>query len=228
MARTEAAGRLRRGRAGGRTGGVALRWIAVPLLALAAGGCSSTGVHTAELRPLNPKATGQRGATGTARFTIDAALFTAAVDATGLSPGPHPMQIRIFGRCPPPEADTNGDGYIDIVEALRFFGPALIPLDGDIESQLAGAAVQPLALPDGTLHYRRSGSSQALMLDLERPDSTAPPRTTRLPPNGRLDLSTRSVVIQGVAPGTRLPASVETLPGVPAYMSLPVACGLID
>ncbi len=227
MESATAAGRIGETRVGGRRGRVAFT-CALLALALAAAGCAATAVHTATLRPLNPKATGPRAASGTATFTIDAGTFSAAVDAAGLSPGPHPIQIRAFGRCPTAADDANGDGYIDILEGLRSFGLALIPLDGDIESQLAGSAVQPLALADGTLHYRRTGASENLLLDLERPDSTtSTPRTTRLPPNGRLDLSTRSIVIQGVAEDTPLPASVASLPGVPAYMTLPVACGLL-
>ncbi|TAN23869.1 MAG: hypothetical protein EPN33_03365 [Acidobacteria bacterium] len=41
----------------------------------------------------------------------------------------------------------------------------------------------------------------------------------------QLDLAHRVVYIHGVPPSTKLPATVVSLPGVPAQATLPVACG---
>jgi len=42
-----------------------------------------------------------------------------------------------------------------------------------------------------------------------------------------LALESRHVVLHGVDAATPLPSSVASLPGLPAYLTLPVACGEI-
>jgi len=43
-----------------------------------------------------------------------------------------------------------------------------------------------------------------------------------------LNLAGRHVVLHGVDASTPLPSTVASLPGLPAYLTLPVACGEIS
>lgn len=42
-----------------------------------------------------------------------------------------------------------------------------------------------------------------------------------------LALEDRVIFIHGVPEGQKLPDSVQSLPGVPAYITVPIACGVI-
>ena len=44
----------------------------------------------------------------------------------------------------------------------------------------------------------------------------------------KLDLANFGIYIHGVPEDTRLPETVQSLPGVPAYMTVPIACGIIQ
>jgi hypothetical protein len=185
-------------------------------------------IYVADLRPLNanvqnnldPDAATPYGvASGKALFQVLNGTLTAIVDATGTEPaegpapdGIHPQHIHAADRCPTAAADVNGDGIVDVIEGLPFYGPILVPLDGDISNTTSEIPTFPFGMGDkGIFHYEASTSLSTLEAALNEP----------------IDLASRHVVIHGVDLATPLPESVQSLPGLPAQVTLPIACGEI-
>ena len=176
-------------------------------------------LYTANLHTLNPQAQRlldpDRDAGGTARgkafFRITGDNVQAIVQMQGVEPGmPHPQHIHAADRCPPASADVNGDGFVDVLEGVPFYGPILITLDRDITNTTTAAAGLPA--PDVTYYnYVQNGSLSAIEAAIGEP----------------LALESRHVVIHGVDLNTPLPATVASIGGLPAQLTLPIACGTI-
>ena len=173
------------------------------------------------------RADGARGvARGKATFTIRNGEVVAMVSAEGLERGMiHPQHIHAAANCPPASADVNHDGYVDVIEGVPFYGPILIPLDSDLGSQATGSFPMASGVR-GILDYVASTPLATLLGDLNAPDPNPADAVVKL--NGApLALATRHVVLHGVDGATPLPSTVASLPGLPAYLTLPVACGEI-
>ncbi|HET7456421.1 MAG TPA: hypothetical protein VFJ74_02135 [Gemmatimonadaceae bacterium] len=185
-------------------------------------------LYVAELHPLNawvqqrldPDPRTPRGVTeGKAYFRVKDGMLTAVVDVQGAEPndsplpeGLHPQHIHAASQCPPMSADVNGDRIVDVIEGLPFYGAILVPLDGDISNTTSEIPTFPIATGDkGTYHYTASTSLATLEAAIGAP----------------LALPTRHVVVHGVDINTPLPSTVQSLPGLPAQITLPVACGEI-
>ncbi len=177
-------------------------------------------VYVAELRAFNTNIT-EQAATGTARFTIAGDTLTLQVNAQGLYPGTmHLQHYHGFtdgqdAICPPPAADTNGDGFIDLIETQPFTGITLVPLHDNPTSLEIQVPTYPVASdPGGAINYEQTVAVSAL-------------ESALLSAHGISDLAfeQRTVFIHGVNPNANLPDSVQSLPNVPAQVTLPVACG---
>lgn len=183
-------------------------------------------LFVADLHPLNPRIqqtldpdrrTPRGVAQGKAYFRVEGGTLHAVVDVRGAEPadaafpeGLHPQHIHEATRCPTQSADVNGDGIVDVIEGLPFYGPIMIPLDADLADTSSQVPTFPLASgPRGTYHFT----------------ADAPVATLEAALGHALDLPSRHVVIHGVDLATPLPATVQTLPGVPAQLTLPIACG---
>jgi hypothetical protein len=75
----------------------------------------------------------------------------------------------------------------------------------------------PVADKAGAAHYKQTESVSGLENALK--DKFKSPV---------LALEKRVIYVHGVASGTNLPASVQSLPGVPAQVTLPIAGGKIE
>ncbi|MEO9254222.1 MAG: hypothetical protein ABI305_01675, partial [Tepidiformaceae bacterium] len=180
------------------------------------------GTFTATLGALNTSANGGTAVTGTATFVVSGDTITATVDAHGLAPSmAHAMHIHTGDSCPTAAADTNNDGVIDVVEGAPAYGPILIPIDSNIASQAAGDF--PMSDASGNLKFTTSGSLTALLADLHAADPDTTDAVAKLQPNEMLNLAMRHVVIHGVAGA--VPATAQSIGGLPAAATLPVACG---
>ncbi len=102
-----------------------------PLLA-AAPAAQAALVYTGSFTALN-----ESGVTGSATLTLDGPMLTVAIEAAGLEAGmTHPQHIHgrfeggdpVDSVIPPPAADTDGDGFIELAEGLPFYGPVILPL----------------------------------------------------------------------------------------------------
>jgi hypothetical protein len=196
--------------------------------AMPSSGLREGALYVAELHPLNanvqnrldPDRSTPRGvAEGKAYFRVVNGMLTAVVDMAGTEPadgpfpeGIHPQHIHAADRCPTAAADVNGDGIVDVIEGLPFYGPILVPLDGDISNTTSEVPSFPFGSGSrGTYHYEAS----TLLATLEQAIG------------GALNPPARHVVVHGVDLATPLPATVQSLPGLPAQVTLPIACGEI-
>jgi hypothetical protein len=183
-------------------------------------------LYVAELHPLNagiqktldPDSRTPHGvAEGKAYFRVVNGMLGAVVDVKGAEPadaafpeGLHPQHIHEASRCPTMSADVNGDGIVDVIEGLPFYGPIMIPLDGDLADTSSQIPTFPVAMgARGAYHYTATASVASLVQALHHP----------------LDLPSRHVVIHGMDLKTPLPSTVASLPGVPAQLTIPIACG---
>ncbi len=189
--------------------------VATPVLAGSAG-----QTYTARLNPLNAGS----HTVGNVTYTIPTARGTATVslkgnDVTvqimvdGVTPLTlHPQHIHAGPRCPNASDDTNGDGFVDVIEGLPKYGPILVSLDSTINTGASSDLDFPVADASGSYTYSAEGSRAHIQDEIQ----TA------------LKLGTRHVVIHGISPDANampLPRTVASLPGLPAWATLPVACG---
>lgn len=120
---------------------------------------ASSRTYTADLNALN-----ETGADGTATITVTGTQLTVEIQATGLSPNlPHAQHLHgAFDKehvCPPPSADTDGDGFVSVAEGVPFYGGIQVSLTttGDTSADSALALERfPVAGADGSLTYSRT------------------------------------------------------------------------
>lgn len=160
---------------------------------------------------------------GTAEFRIEDGKLTTTIDLAGLPPGMMHLQHLhgfIDGKdavCPTSDADTNKDGFIDLIETEPFAGVTMAPLHAHPASLEIANDTYPKADKEGVAHY----TNTIPVADLESA------LKEKLKATG-LNLDKRVIFIHGVADNTPLPESVKSLPGVPAQVTLPIACGKIE
>lgn len=135
----------------------------------------------------------------------------------------HPQHIHAPAAFPPPSGDVNGDGFVDVIEGVPFYGPILVPLDSDLSTQAAGD-FPCVHNHGGALQYREATGLDAMLSDLNALDPEPNDAVVKLG-GSPLDLSGRHVVLHGVALDTPLPATVASLGNLPAQLTLPIACG---
>jgi hypothetical protein len=136
----------------------------------------------------------------------------------------HIQSIHAGLRCPRAEDDKNRDGVVDYAEAVAVAKPVLVPLDGNLNSQLDGMAM----FPKGNFNYFQKASLQSLMGDLTAADDNTSDHIVKLAPGKTLDLSGRVVMVHGIVSNRPLPGSVGVIAGLTPQASVPIACGVIE
>lgn len=142
-------------------------------VSIPAGANGQPGDYSIALDALNDS-----GASGSAVLTLhENGDLDVSVEADGLAPGaPHAQHIhgdtdlsQDF-TCPGPDADENGDGFVDVAEGVPSYGNIHISLttEGDTSPD-SGLAVDrmPVADDDGSISYSRTIPAEDL------PDGTA-------------------------------------------------------
>lgn len=191
--------------------------LSLPMVVFAA---PSTQIFRAQLMPLNVSVGG--GAEGTVTLTINDDTLTINANVTGLSPAMHMIHIHGFtvgdkaATCASVGEDKDGDGIIDVIETELVSGVTLIPFDDQPAALVIPSGTYPHANASGAFHYRAAVSLADLNAALERQFGI-----------DGVHLDKRVIYVHGVADRYPLPATVHSLPGVPAIVTLPVACGVI-
>lgn len=191
---------------------------ALTLPALAAAQSDGTGIFTGGVRPVNPETTSD-APVGEMTVTTEGDEIAVFIEGGGFAPGRHMVHIHGFAEsdpaeaaCPPPGADANDDAIVDLVESRKAAGETLVPLNGAPAKLDIGGGGYPRADETGELDYIATISDAALTEALREAKGT-PPAIAR-----------RVVMVHGVMENAGLPESVRSLEGVPARVTLPVAC----
>ena len=178
--------------------------------------------YVAKLAPLNADKIGT-SASGTANLEIVDGKLNVTIDLIGLSPNLMHLQHYhgfIDGKdatCPTAAADANGDGYVDLIETEPTSGVTMLPFHAHPATLEIATDTYPVADKSGAAHYTHTDDVATLDKALKE----------KLKATG-LELSKRVIIIHGVPTDTKLPDTVKSLPGVPAQITIPVACGKIE
>lgn len=184
------------------------------------------GQYEVKFSPLNQELAGFT--TGTAFFKVTKTDFSVEVNIENSPVNTiHGQHIHMGNKCPGVEADVNADGVIDFQEAASAAGQIIIPLDGDIHSQLLDSYLFPVSDFSGMYNYIQSAPVHIMAEDLRLSDANIEDSMVKLGPEGKLNLENKVVMIYGVAEETLLPLSTTTFGSFSAQASLPIACGKI-
>ncbi len=178
-------------------------------------------MYRAELSGLNSEyADGEISGTATVEIRNDSATIT--LDAQGLAPGMmhiahyHGFADGQAAQCPSPEQDQNDDGIVDMNEASQAIGDPLIPFTENPTELNIQSQNYPVADSSGRLFYTQTVALEDLRNTLQQEHGISD-----------LDFSNFVVNIHGIQ-DTTLPQSVQGMPGMPAHMTVPVACGKFE
>lgn len=193
----------------------------VALPAMAQSDAAASADYVANLQPMNSAVTGLE-TTGKAEFAIDNGQLTITLVAENLPAGImhlqhfHGFTTNAVAHCPTADADSNGDGIIDLIETEATSGTTMVPFTADPASMEIVTDTYPTASADGRYSYQQTVAldklQQAFAEAFDGQD---------------LALDHRVVFIHGVMPDTDLPDSVASLGDIPAHVTLPIACGEI-
>lgn len=185
---------------------------------------ASPGTYYGVLRPVNFHSNGFIPY-GSATFIVKDDLVQVSTTLDDDQPVTHRQTLHLGTRCPTLADDTNGDGFIDYDEAGRVVGPALMPLDGDLNSQMAGAEVYPKGR---AMTYQKSASLSKINADLWKADEDPSDNVTKLASGKGIGFEGRVVLVHGTASSSSFPSSLASYKGEPAHISLPVVCGVLS
>lgn len=177
--------------------------------------------YQGEIRPVNPNLTTD-SPSGTVQISTKGDKLIFDVKAKGLPPGMahmqhiHGYESGLEASCPPEEADQNRDGVIDLIETRKFAGVTMIPLHDNPASMKIAAHTYPVANAKGAYSYNQTVSGEKLEKNFQASYDDA-----------RLALEDRVIFIHGIPENRELPESVESLEGVPAVKTVPIACAEI-
>lgn len=181
-------------------------------------------IYLAQLKTINAHVNGTLGGSVTLDKSNDEFLAYSRLFAG--APETWHMQNVYTGRCPDERDDTNLDGFIDIHEAAAVLKNILIPLDGDLNSQMGGFNIFPVADIYGSYFYEKEAKYSSLLKDLKNPDPEPTDNIIKLGRNEKLVLEGKVVLFQGVSKDIIFPETVGSYGEVPQHKTLPIACGV--
>jgi len=198
----------------------------ISALAIAASLAGTVGASadqfTGEIGPVNDGIT-DASPTGSVTVTAEGDDFVIEITGANFSEGMHLAHLHGFATqnpqeaiCPTTAADANDDGLVDLIETRDVSGVTIIPITADPASLEIQADSYPVANEAGRIDRLETASLPALTEAL-REKFGSPPAPGR-----------RVVYFHGVPEGTELPETVQSLDGVPASVTLPIACAELD
>lgn len=178
--------------------------------------------YRAELTPLNENVT-EMQTSGTATLTIEGDSLTISVEVQNAPPSiMHLQHFHGFigdttATCASMEQDTTNDSIVDLLETYPVSGITLVPFHQNPASLEIAAETYPVADSTGSYTYQQTVSVSDLQQALKQQHDI-----------DSLYLDRRVVYIHSVSEQTQLPESVQSLEGVPAQVTLPIACGKLE
>jgi hypothetical protein len=175
--------------------------------------------YTATLVPMNAKAAGTE-VRGKAVVMVSGADVTFELQAQGLPPSMmHMAHLHGFANdgnatCPGTQADVNRDGVVDLLETESTSGVTMIPFNAQPAALKIASDTYPMASKDGRVAYRQQLSLAGLSSAMSTEFNGASP-----------GFSNRVIFLHGIPTTARLPKTAASLPGVPAQVTIPIACG---
>lgn len=184
---------------------------------------SGSAAYTAKINEINAGLTKKKVA-GQASFIVKDDQLYITIIVKGLPPSMmHLQHIHGFkvatkkASCPGPDADANGDGVVGLIETHQYSGVTRIPFNAaPVELEIKSESY-PVANKSGLLTYQMHVPLNSLTSAIQGEYDI----------NG-LSLEDRVIYIHGVPEETSLPETVQSLPGVPAHVTVPLACGEIQ
>lgn len=182
---------------------------------------SGTKAYIAEIKEINPQLTADK-VSGEAIFIVADGKLSITLALKGVAPNlMHLQHIHGFINndavtLPPATADTNEDGIIDLIETHEYRGVTLIPLNGAPVALEIKSDTYPVANTNGLLTYEMTIPLDKLKAAIKKTYGI-----------DELELENRAIFIHGIPKGQALPDTVQSLPGVPSYITVPIACGII-
>lgn len=181
------------------------------------------GTYYTVLRPVNFYANGFIPY-GAATFTLKNDQLQVDMSMDDDQKVPHRQSLHLGTRCPTAGDDTNGDGLVDYNEALAVVGSVVMPLDGDLNSQVAGAELYPKG---PAMTYSKLASLSKINADLWIVDEDTSDNVTKLKPGKSIMFEGRTILVHGTTPQNTFPTSLASYKSEPAHLSLPVVCGVL-
>lgn len=185
---------------------------------------ASPGTYYTVLRPVNFHANGFIPY-GAATFTLMGDQLQVSTSMDDDQAVAHRQTMHMGTRCPTLADDTNGDSFIDYDEAQKVVGPALMPLDADLDSQSGGAEVYPRG---SAMTYKKSASLSKINFDLWKADEDPSDNVIKLAQGKGIGFEGRVVLIHGTTFQSSFPSSLASYKTEAAHLSLPVVCGVLN
>ncbi len=179
-------------------------------------------VYGADITALNENVTGT-SPEGTARIEVLGDSVTISVEVSDLPPNMmHLQHYHGFvdgseATCASMEQDVNQDSIVDLIETRAVSGVTLVPFHDDPVSQKIAAHSYPVADSTGSYSYQKTVSMDSLEASMMSQKGISP-----------LVFENRVIYIHGIDTATALPETVQSLEGVPAHVTLPIACGKFE
>ncbi len=181
------------------------------------------GEYLAVLRPLNTHISGYFPF-GNAEIEVTGDDFKVVTYLDDDAQVTHIQSIHAGTRCPEAKDDSNGDGLVDINEAMAVVGKIVLPLDSDLSSQKAGEGEYPRG-PSHT--YTEEASLTSIMEDLKNRTEEVPEHLMKLEDEQNLAIEGKVVLVLGASDRATLPETVGAAFGLTPQGALPIVCGVI-
>lgn len=181
------------------------------------------GEYLAVLRPLNTQVSGYFPF-GKAEIEVAGDEFEVVTYLDDDAQVNHMQSIHAGTRCPEQKDDTNGDGLVDINEAMAVVGKVLLPLDSDLTSQKAGEGEYPRGTSPT---YTEVATLTSIMEDLKNRTQEVPEHLMKLEDDQNLAIEGKVVLVLGTSDQGTVPETVSSAFGLTRHETLPIVCGVI-
>lgn len=180
-------------------------------------------MYRGEIQNMNFASQEGQSIDGTVTVTVNDDVATVDIEAYSLPPGM--MHLQHFhgfengneATCPAEDADANDDGIIDLIETRESAGITMIPLHDDPLNLEIKTETYPQAGENGDLKYTTSFSVSEMKNAVQEKYGLQD-----------FDFNDFVLFIHTVNEAQELPETVQSLPNVPAHVTLPIACAQLE